>query len=82
MSGELCEIRGYAFVFNPGSNEYRRHPELRTRLFSPADAGHIVTKLPPEVELSSLEYKLADRRLVVTDGKRFILDINEFGSGR
>lgn len=34
ISGQLQEVRGYAFVFNRGTNEYKRRPELRTRIFS------------------------------------------------
>lgn len=36
-----------------------------------------------KVKLSELEYRLSsERHLVVTDGRDFSLDINEFGAGR
>ncbi len=79
VSGELCEIQGYVFVFNSGANEYHKRPKMRTRLFSLADAGHIVNKLPREVDIASLEYRIVETNLVVTDMKTFSLDINEFG---
>jgi len=79
VSTHLCELRGYAFVFNSGMNEYRRRPEARTRVFALGDAGFIVNKLPREVNLASLEYRMVNGRLVVADDGGFALDINEFG---
>ncbi len=32
--GHFQEIQGYAFVFQPGKNEWQRRPELRTRILS------------------------------------------------
>ena len=78
-SGDLSEIHGYSFVFHSGTNEYHRRPDIRRRIFSLAEAGHIVNKLPPEVEIAALEYRLIEGRLVVTDMAGFVLDINEFG---
>ncbi len=80
IAGDLAEVRGYAFVFNAGTNEYRKRPELRTRLFSLGHAGYIVTKMPRDVSLEDLQYRTVDKRLVVTDGREFTLDINEFGA--
>jgi hypothetical protein len=79
VSGELQEVRGYAFVFHPGTNEYKKRPELRTRVFSLGEVGLIVNKIPREVVIAALEYRLAEKRLLVTDGARFALDIHEFG---
>ena len=79
VSGEVVELRGYAFVFQPGMNEFRRLPELRTRLLSLGDAGHIVNKIPRGLDVAPLRYQLIERRLVVTDGDSFSLPINEFG---
>lgn len=78
-SGALVELRGFAFVFNPASNQYRKLPEIRTYLCSLGDSGHICNKLPRELALDRLSYQVVDQRLVVTDGKEFILSINEFG---
>lgn len=77
--GELQEVRGYAFVFNSGTNEYKKLPELRTRIFSLGQAGFIVNKIPHEVAIESLEYRFVEKRLVVSDSLHFTLDINEFG---
>jgi hypothetical protein len=82
ISGELQAVRGHAFVFAVGVNKYEKRPELRTRLFSLGQDGFIVNKLPRDVALAALEYRLDQKRLVITDGGGFSLDINEFGSAR
>jgi hypothetical protein len=79
---DLFRLQGYAFVFNPGTGEYRRRQDLRNRIVSFSDAGHIVTKLPRDMNVDALEYKAVDGRLVVTDSRGFSLDINEFGPSR
>ena len=75
----MCVIKGYTYVFNPSSNKYQKRDQLRTRVFSLMDVGHIVNKFPPEVVIQSLEYCIVGGRLVVTDMKDCLLDINEFG---
>lgn len=82
ISGELHSVQGYAFVFTPGANEYKRRSESRTRLFSLGEEGLIVNKIPREIAIASLEYRSVEKRLVITDGKHFSLDINEFGGSR
>jgi len=77
-TGDLYELRGYEFVFSSGSNEYKRRPELRTRLFSLGEEGFIVTKISRHIDIESLEYRFLEKRRVVTDRKAFTLDINEF----
>ena len=79
ISRELQEVSGFSFVFNRGTNEYKRRPDLRTRIFSLGQAGFIVNKIPREVALESLEYRIVDKRLVITDSRDFAMDINEFG---
>lgn len=79
ISGGLQEVRGYAFVLNRGRNEFKKRPEIRTRLFSLGQADYIVNKIPREVTIAALEYRVIESRLVVTDGGKFALDINEFG---
>lgn len=80
VAGELCELNGYAFVFHPSSNEYQKRPKLRTRVFSLGDAIHIVNKLPRDLKVDELAYRIVDGRLVVSDDSGFLLEINEFGS--
>ena len=80
MSDGLYELQGYTFVFQSDTNEYRKRSDIRTRIFALSDAHYIVNKLPPEVEIASLEYRTIQDHLVVTDSRKFFLDINEFGA--
>ena len=79
VSGYLVELRGYTFVFNTSVNEYRKLPAIRTRVFSLGDSGHIVNKMPRDLDLDSIFYRVIEHQLVVTDGQSFSLAINEFG---
>lgn len=79
VSGALFRAQGYSFVFDSGTNSYVRHPEVRTRLFSLSDAGHIINVIPREVDLDSLQYRIVAGRLAIMDSRGFYLEINEFG---
>lgn len=81
-SGGLYELRGFAFILNPGTGEYRRREVARNRVFSLSDSGHIASKLPRDTRIEKVEYKTVENRLVVTDNASFQMDINEFGPGR
>ena len=80
-SADLCEVQGFAFVFNATMNRYERRPTIRTRVFSLGDPLYIVNKLPPATVLEKLEYGTIDQRLMLVDTTptaEFRLDINEF----
>jgi hypothetical protein len=81
VSGDLFRVAGYAFVYDPGSNSYFKHPELRTRLFSISDPAREITVLPRLLEMGSLQYEIAEGRLMLVDGRGFTMEIAEFGSG-
>ena len=82
IAPSLTEVRGYTFLFQPGADENRRLPEERTRLFSLGESGHVVNKIPKDVDVNAIVYKTIGDRLVVTDGRSFSLPINEFGVTR
>ncbi|MEJ2482779.1 MAG: hypothetical protein P8049_06595 [Gemmatimonadota bacterium] len=79
VSRALIRAEGWVFVFHRGTNEFIRRSDLRTRIFSVADAGNIVNILPAGVEPSNLRYEFSDAGLFLTDGLDFAVDINEFG---
>ena len=81
-SDVIARVNGFAFVFDATRNEYVKRPEPRLKIVPVADSGAVITMIPQRVELSALRYELVNKRLVVTDGKDFSLDINEFGAGR
>jgi hypothetical protein len=78
-TGSLVELEGYVVVFDEGSGEWVRLPETRRRVFSLAEAGHVVNRVPRGVEIDKLMYERIDGELLVTDGREFELNINEFG---
>lgn len=76
-------LEGYLFVFDAAKNAWVKRPEKRTRIVGLADSGHVVKVIPSGVNLDELEYRISpDKHLVVTDGRGFSLDINEFGAHR
>jgi hypothetical protein len=83
VTESAARVEGYVFVFDPPSSQFIRRPELRVRIISLVDSGNILTVLPRDIELADLAYRMSeDKRLVVTDGRSFHLDINEFSSVR
>lgn len=75
----LFRVVGYLFVYDPASNTYFKHPELRTRLFSVSDAGRDITLLPRKVDMKSLQYDVVEGRLMLLDAKGFSMEVAEFG---
>ena len=83
VSGDLAQLAGYAYIFNPNTNEYVRMPERRQRIIGLGSAGVIINMLPREIKLEDLVYLVnREKRLVVTDLAGYSLDINEFGATR
>lgn len=79
VTDNAIRVEGYAFIYDPTKSGYERRPEKRTRVFSLSDGNLIIVILPPDVAIDSLKYARANDRLVLTDGKSILLDINEFG---
>ena len=78
----LARIRGYAFVFESSGAGFTRKPEPRTRVIPLCDADLIINVIPQSVAVDELKYEMIEGHLVMTDGKGFTLDINEFGAMR
>lgn len=78
-TGSLCELDGYAMMFDAGRREWVRQEGRRRRIFSLAEAGHVVTRLPREAEVEDLHYDRVDGELLLTDGKEFELNLTELG---
>ena len=76
-------VEGYAFVWDSSRAEFTKRPDLRTRILSLADAGNNISVLPEATKIDEIRYEVAETgHLVVTDGKRVALDIQEFGGKR
>lgn len=83
LNGIIARASGYVFVLDNNTGQFVRRIEKRTRIIGLADAGNIINVLPREADIENCEYvQSGDGRLVITDGKSFKLDINEFGSSR
>ena len=83
MTANAVRLEGYAFVFDTNSGSYTKKPERRVRIVSLIDAQLIINVMPATVDLENLSYQVsASNHLVITDGKSFSLDINEFGISR
>lgn len=75
----LVRLRGYVFVYEPERGQFIRRSDPRVRILNLADPLQIVKVLPVQVVIEDLVYRLeGDGSLVVTDGRQFKMDINEF----
>ena len=80
-SENAFRVKGYVWVFD-AMKGFIRKPEVREYVVYPSDRSTI-NIIPKEVDLDKLKYVTAPQRgLVVTDGKKFSLDISEFTSTR
>ena len=71
--------KGFAYVYDQMKSQYVRKSDRRQRVIALTDSGNIIYKLPTEVKLEKITYSIStEKHLVVTDGKSFSLDINEF----
>jgi hypothetical protein len=81
VDGALCRITGYAFIFDHKTDTFVRRPERRTTIIDLAESGYIVNIIDAGVELENVSYRyLAEVGLSITDGKEFVLNVNEFTS--
>lgn len=79
----LARVVGYTFVLDGTSGQFVRRREKRIRIIGLSDPGNIINVLPMEADIENSQYTLSpEGKLVVTDGKTFTLDINEFGLSR
>ena len=79
--GAVCRIEGYVFVYDQKSSVFHRKPEKRVTIIDLSESGYIVNVIDKEVALDNIVYKYEQGvGLVATDGKMFLLNINEFGA--
>lgn len=79
-NGVLARVEGYVFVLDTTVSQYVKRPDKRIRIVGLADASNIITVLPAEANLEKAEYiRSQQKKLTLTDGETFTLEINEFG---
>src|SRR4030042_1987093 len=72
-------VKGRVWILDKMKGTFVQKPEKRERVIYPGDRTNI-NIIPSEVNLNEIKYiTTPERILVVTDGKTFSLDINEFG---
>ena len=79
VEAPLFRVVGFLFVYDPASNTYFKYPELRTRLFTVGDPNRDITILPRKVEMKSLQFEMAEGRLLLVDAKGFAMEVEQFG---
>lgn len=83
VSESVVKVKGRAIVLNSVTNQYELKPDMRIRIVSLIDARNIINIIPRETNIEDTKYVLThERKLVVTDGETFTLDINEFSTTR
>ena len=76
----VARASGFAFVVDdPRTHEFVKRPERRTKLIALADGELLINVLPPTVKLEDVRYETKDHRLYMTDGKKWKMDLKEFG---
>jgi hypothetical protein len=75
-------VNGHAWIFDTMKGEFVQRPEKRERVIYPSDRS-IINIISKEVDLDEIKYVTKPEiGLVVTDGKQYSLNINEFGVKR
>ena len=83
VEGSVVRASGYAFIYDETKAQYIKKPVKRTTILDLAESGYIVNLLPSTVDIDELKYETIDRTfLAISDGKGYLLDINEFGIKR
>ena len=82
VDGTVVRLEGSTFIFDSSRGEFFQKAQKRTTIINLGDSGIIVTIIPVDMNIEQLVYKRVEGKLVVTDGKSFSLDINEFGINR
>ena len=75
--GAIIRVRGYSWVFDEARGAFVRRDGIREKIIAVGDMV-IINIIPREIVLEDVAYRLKDGGLVVTDGKEFTLEINEF----
>ena len=73
---------GYVFVVDElNEHLFAKRPDRRTKLIPLASGDVIVNVLPEDLDIEQVRYELDGRKLWVTDGNGWKMDVKEFGWG-
>jgi len=77
-SDHALRVKGHVWVLDKLTREFVRRPEERERVIFPGDRL-IVNIIPNDTNLDEIKYvSLPQKGIVVTDGKKYTLDLSEF----
>lgn len=78
----LIRATGYVFVVDElNQHLFTKRPDRRTKLIPLASGDVIVNVLPEDLDTEQVRYELDGRKLWVTDGNGWKMDVKEFGWG-
>ena len=78
----LIRATGYVFVVDElNQHLFTKRPDRRTKLIPLASGDVIVNVLPEDLDTEQVRYELDGRKLWVTDGNDWRMDVKEFGWG-
>ena len=76
----VARVSGYVFVVDdPRTHLFVKRPDRRTKLVALGDGELLINILPQSVSLEDVHYEIRDHRLYLTDGKKWKMDLKEFG---
>jgi hypothetical protein len=83
FTGPVVRLLGYTIIFDKTKNVFVKSRGVRLTIMDLAESGYIVNFIPENVEIADLIYQYDnEKKLIMTDEKSYILDINEFGINR
>jgi len=83
VNDSIARIEGYFMIFDKSKNTFIKKPTMRVTIMDLSSSGYWVNILPKDVKLADLKYVYdSNTKLILTDGKSFEMDINEFGALR
>lgn len=78
----VARATGYVFVVDElNEHLFTKRPDRRTKLIPLASGDVIVNVLPEDLDTEQVRYELDGRKLWVTDGNGWRMDVKEFGWG-
>ena len=76
----IARVSGYVFVVDdPRTHVFVKRPDRRVTLVALSDGELLINILPQPVNLDDVHYEDKNHRLYVTDGKKWKMDLKEFG---
>ena len=80
--GDMVRAKGNVWIFDNINKDFIKKPEIRERIIKLGDRN-TVNVIPKDVDLNEVIYqRTTNGGLVVTDGKKFSLDVLEFSAQR